>query len=80
VNLLTDPAKRSFLNVRLDEEKKRKEKTAGMEKRKRTMVEVSKPSKKSSLQVEQQLITNRYALRPFDRPFKLEKKKLNEPN
>jgi hypothetical protein len=41
VNLLTDPAKRSFLNGRLEDEKRRKEKNAGMEKRKRTMVEVS---------------------------------------
>jgi hypothetical protein len=41
VNLLTDPSKRSFLNGRIEEEKRKKEKTAGMEKKRRTMVEVS---------------------------------------
>ena len=40
VNLLTDPSKRSFLNGRLEEDKRKKEKTAGMEKKRRTMVEV----------------------------------------
>jgi hypothetical protein len=67
------------LNVRLDEEKKRKEKTAGMEKRKRTMVEVSTlRGSHFGLYVVTDNTCNLVLL--TYRPYKLEKRKPNELN
>jgi DnaJ family protein C protein 17 len=43
VNLLTDSAKRSFLNGRLDEEKQKKERYAEMNKKKRGLLDVRLP-------------------------------------
>ncbi len=41
-DILLDPAKRAYLNSKADEDRRRKEKMAGMEKRRRGMVDVSR--------------------------------------
>lgn len=75
VNLLTDASKRSFLNGRIEEDQRKKEKTAGMEKKRRTMVEVRRRLRRFSPghHTDQNLGMRR-------RHYKLVKRKPNEPS